>query len=230
MKEITNTARDEINSFQNSDLVIVWGGANDISKNNTKEAVKSISEFVVTNKDLNVVLINSPHRHDLLRESCVNNEVVKFNRQMKKIMKLQSKVKILELTLDRYHFTTHGLHLNSKGKKAVTQDLALVVQQFFNKKNIPPISTSIAFPWKDPPLNVLNIEIQDPNASVDDPPLNDTNIEIQDSNASVEDPPLNDTIIETQDTNASIEVNNPTSSYNHRRNCPVRKNPDFLWM
>jgi lysophospholipase L1-like esterase len=190
MKEITNTAREELKTLQSDDLVVVWGGANDISKNNMKEAVKSLSGFVDTNKDLNVVLINSPHRYDLLPESCVNKEVAKFNRQVKKIMKLQSKVKILELTLDRYHFTTHGLHLNSKGKKVVSHDLAVVVQQLFNKANISP--NSISIPWKDPPLN--------------------------------------DTIIEIQVTNTTEEANNLTSSSYHRRNCPARRNPDFLWM
>jgi|SRR5215510_7701163 len=78
-------------------------------------------------------------------------------------MKLQSKVKILELTLDRYHFTSHWLRLNSKVKKVVSQNLALVVQQFFNKENIPPISISI--PCKDSPLNDTIIEIQDTNAT-----------------------------------------------------------------
>jgi hypothetical protein len=67
-KEITNTAREELQTLKSDDLVVVWGGANDISRNNTKEAVKSISEFVNVNKELNVVLINSPHRHDLIPE------------------------------------------------------------------------------------------------------------------------------------------------------------------
>jgi hypothetical protein len=57
-------------------------------------------------------------------------------------------VKILELNLDRNHFITHGLHLNSEGKELVSQELALVVQQFFKKKQTPTIS----MPWKDPSL------------------------------------------------------------------------------
>ena len=56
-----------------------------LSRNNMKEAVKSASEFVDVNKELNIVLINSPHRHDLLPESCVNQEVTKFNRQVQKL-------------------------------------------------------------------------------------------------------------------------------------------------
>jgi len=91
------------------------------------------------------VLINSPYRYDLIPESCVNNEVKTFNRQVKKSMKLQSNVKSLELTLARLHFTSHGLHLNTKGKKVVSQNLALTVNQFFNKENKP--SISIPIPW-----------------------------------------------------------------------------------
>jgi hypothetical protein len=163
MKVITNTANEELNPLQSDDLVVVWAGANDIGKNNLKEAMNSVSEFVETNKDLNVILINSPHRYDLSPESCVNNEVAKFNRQVKKVMKLQPKVRILELTLDRYHFTSHGLHLNFKGKKVVSQNLALVVQQFFSKENIPP--NPIPVLWKDPPLDDTIIEIQDTNAT-----------------------------------------------------------------
>jgi hypothetical protein len=53
--------------------------------------------------------------------------------------------------------------LNSKGKKVVFQNLALVVPQFFSKENIPP--NSIPVPWKDPPLDNTVIEIQDTNAT-----------------------------------------------------------------
>ena len=43
MNEITKTAREELKSLKSDDLVVVWGGANDISRNNTKEALKSVS-------------------------------------------------------------------------------------------------------------------------------------------------------------------------------------------
>jgi len=98
MNEITKTAREELKSLKSDDLVVVWGWANDISRNNTKEALKSLSEFVNENKELNIVLINSPRRHDLLPESSMNQEVTKFNRQVNKIMKLPSKVKVLQIS------------------------------------------------------------------------------------------------------------------------------------
>jgi hypothetical protein len=101
-------------------------------------------------------------------------------------MKLQSKVKILELNLYRNHFTAHGLHLNSKGKELVSQELALVVQQFFKTKQTPTFS----IPWKDPSLASTDTEIQDPNTN---------------------------------------ETNKSAKSSHYRRNCPARRNPDFLW-
>jgi hypothetical protein len=59
--------------------VILWGGTNDISRNNTNEALKNLSNFMNANKKVNIILISSPLRHDLLLSSCVNNEVAKFN-------------------------------------------------------------------------------------------------------------------------------------------------------
>jgi hypothetical protein len=125
-----------------------------------KGAMNSVFEFVNGNKELNVVLIDSPHSFDILRESCVNQEVIKFNRQILKIMEHQSGVKILASNLDRNCFTTHGLHLNTKGKKLVSQDLAWLAQPFFNEKQI--LST-ISTPRKDPlpPVTSSDSESQD---------------------------------------------------------------------
>jgi hypothetical protein len=115
MNEVINTVREELKTLSSDLLVVVRGGVNYIRKNNTKEALNSVPKFVNENKELNV-LINSPYTFDILPESCVNQEVIRFNRQIRKIMEHQSKVKILELNSDRNCFNTHGLHLNTKGK------------------------------------------------------------------------------------------------------------------
>jgi len=65
MNEVINAVRKELKTLNSDDLVVVWGGANDIRRNNMKEALNSVSKFVNENKELNVVLINSPHRHDI---------------------------------------------------------------------------------------------------------------------------------------------------------------------
>jgi len=51
MSEITKIAREELNSLKSDALVVLWGGANDISKNNTKETLNLLFEFVNRNKN-----------------------------------------------------------------------------------------------------------------------------------------------------------------------------------
>jgi len=46
MKELMNTARNEIKALYSEDFVVVWGGANDISKNNTREATNSCTLLI----------------------------------------------------------------------------------------------------------------------------------------------------------------------------------------
>jgi hypothetical protein len=46
MDTLVNTRRDEIRKLRSEDVVIIWGGANDKSKNNTKVALKHVCNFV----------------------------------------------------------------------------------------------------------------------------------------------------------------------------------------
>jgi hypothetical protein len=174
-------------THKSNDVVVIWRGANDIGRNNTKEALNYITNFMTDNEDENIVIINSPQRHDLIPSSCVNKEVLKFNRQIKKITKLHPNVQLLELKLDRNHFTTHGLHLNTSGKKLVSTTLARMIEQPCKSKHENPI----CIPWKDPPVE---------------------------GNYAVTQDQITDTV-------------NPKSacSSRHHRDCPTRRNPDFLW-
>ena len=188
MNAITATAGEAVKSLKCDDVVVIWGGSNDISRNNKKDTLKKVNEFVKGNSELNIVLINAPHRHDLIPESCVNKEVVKFNRQMKKIVKPYSNVQLLEANLDRNYFSRHGMHLNSKGKEQYSKQLATIVEKIFRKEQSVPIS----IPW-DVPFLVPN----------------DT---------------------ETQDLNTDDKISEAAESSQHRRKCPARRNPDFLWI
>jgi hypothetical protein len=65
------------------------------------------------------VIANVPHRHDLMPSSCVNSEVVKFNRQLTKNKKI-CYVKILEVNLDTECFTKCDQHLNLTWKEHIS--------------------------------------------------------------------------------------------------------------
>jgi hypothetical protein len=103
------------------------------------EVLKKLSNFMNANKKVNIVLIISLPRHDLLLSYCVNNEVAKFNRQLKKIVKLHAKVEFLEVKFQRKHFIRHGQHLNNSGKELVSLELAKSVEQLVNRKKTAPI-------------------------------------------------------------------------------------------
>jgi len=57
-----------------------------MGKNNSKEAIRHLHNFVEKRQKLNTVVMTAPPRHDLITFSCVNNEVVIFNSQIKKRM------------------------------------------------------------------------------------------------------------------------------------------------
>jgi len=161
MSEITKMAKEEIKNLKGDDT-LVWGGANDISKNNSTRALKLLSEFIIEHKEINMVVINSPHRQDLLPNSCVNQEVNTFNRKLSKIMKLHPNAQVLEVELDRNHFTRHGLHLNSERKSQLSQKLSLLIQNFKTSNQEEPIPA----PWRDPLETDINSEVHEPSISI----------------------------------------------------------------
>ena len=78
--------------------------------------------------------MSAPPRYDLILPSCVNNEVVRFKRQLKKRMKMYNNVKIIETDLKRKYFTKHGLHLNLSGKEHIALKLTAVIKRFFQQE------------------------------------------------------------------------------------------------
>jgi hypothetical protein len=89
----------------------------------------------------------------------VNKEVLNYNTQLGKVTRLQPNVKLLEIKLVRNHFTRHGLHLNLKGKKLISQEIAMIVDQFFKQTKKSPIPT----PRKSISSEQSNSKIQKPN-------------------------------------------------------------------
>jgi hypothetical protein len=124
-------------------------------------AISNVSDLVKRSLDTNIVLINAPHRHDLIPTLCVNKEVWKYNRLLRKVAKLNTNIQFLELDLDRSHFTSHGMHINSKGKDQLSQQLAKQIDLIFNKPQFPPIS----IPWELTNPELTNTDPRDVNTN-----------------------------------------------------------------
>jgi capsular polysaccharide biosynthesis protein len=76
--------------------VIIWGGANDINKNEVNNSLKHLKNFINTRQNTNIIVVTAPHRHDLQESSCVNREVVVFNRKLRKITKTMDNVELTQ--------------------------------------------------------------------------------------------------------------------------------------
>ena len=140
---IVDAVKEDIGTLKSDDVIVVWGGWN-IGENNSKEGLRQVYNFFKNDQTVDITVMTAPRRHDLLSSSCVNNEMISFNRQKRMI--IYKNVKILEIYVEREHFTKHGLHLNSSGKECIALKPATVVRSFFfNKERMSPICLQ----WKD---------------------------------------------------------------------------------
>jgi len=65
---------------------VVWGGAKDVARNEANNALTHIINCVKSRKHTNVLIVSLPARFDLLSTSCVNKEVITYNRKLHKWM------------------------------------------------------------------------------------------------------------------------------------------------
>jgi len=94
MRVTVDTVKEDNMKLKSDDVVVVWGGSNDTGKNNSKETLNHLCDFVKNKQMINIVVMTAPPRCDLFPSSCINNEVTSFNRQLKKRMTLYNNVKI----------------------------------------------------------------------------------------------------------------------------------------
>jgi hypothetical protein len=83
---ITNTVMD-VKLLTKNNLVVVWRGTRDISRNKTSGGLNQLKDFYRNNYQMNIIQMCVSHRYDLPGDSCVNKEAVVFNRKLDKLMK-----------------------------------------------------------------------------------------------------------------------------------------------
>jgi hypothetical protein len=161
LSTITTSAGSDIQTLSKQDVVVVWGGSRNVGKNETKRGINRVKNFVETNKHTNIILMEVPHRHDLIQHSCVNKEVGKFNSIMKKHMKAHENTEVIKVNLDRGAFTKHGQHMNATGKELMAKRITEAIKHTLTASKKTPIimawkegtSKDKQDPWKDAPGN-----------------------------------------------------------------------------
>jgi hypothetical protein len=61
----------------------------------------------------NVIILDTPHSHDLEEKLRINKEVIIFNRKLHKVMISFQHVQLLDMNMSRNLCMRHGLHMNS---------------------------------------------------------------------------------------------------------------------
>jgi lysophospholipase L1-like esterase len=108
--------------------VVIMGGANDISRNETKNCINTLKCTLSALTSTNVVVLNIPTRHDLIQESVVNKEIRKANIDISKVCKRFRNVEVLDISnISRAYHTRHGQHLNKKGKEHIYQEINKII-------------------------------------------------------------------------------------------------------
>jgi len=77
-----------------------------------------------------VIIINAPHRFDLEESSCVNKEAEIFNRKLKRIKKRYNHTEVTDMSVNRDHYTKHGLHMNKTGKEWLARRTADTIKNY----------------------------------------------------------------------------------------------------
>ena len=106
---LTSSATGDIESLTKKDIIVFWGGTNDVRKNNSRDAFKDIVKFVEINSHTNIIVMSVPQRHDLCDWSCVNPEVKTFNINLVNLMKSFKHVTVTKVQLQKKFFTRQCL-------------------------------------------------------------------------------------------------------------------------
>jgi hypothetical protein len=80
----------------------------------------------------------------------INEQIVSYNKRLHKVTKKYKHVKLVRVTTSWNNFTTHGLHLNYKGKEAMTKEILNNLTSNCKCQSLP----AIKLPWKNEYENV----------------------------------------------------------------------------
>ena len=110
------TCIEEVSKLTKNYMLVLWGGTNDVSKNNSTKGLTQEINYLRSNQQTNSIVITVPHRFDLDYNSCVNTEVKMYNRRLINVTNYLNKVTLVNAVTERKYYTRHGLHLNVRGK------------------------------------------------------------------------------------------------------------------
>jgi hypothetical protein len=99
VKDVLKNCVRDCTALGPQDHVVIMGGATDISRNETINCINTLKSTLSALTSTNVVVLNIPARHYLVKESIVNKEIRKANMDINKVCKRLSNVEVLQSLL-----------------------------------------------------------------------------------------------------------------------------------
>jgi hypothetical protein len=233
--EILKAAKLEVINLNKHDVIVLCVGANDVYRNNSIVAYRSIIKFVMRNNNTNIIIMEVPHRHDLSDRSCVNTAIQSFNNKLKNIAAKYEHVTITESPQERRYYTLHGLHFNRRGKIQIAKQVITEINKTAGKKVPDPIQLGWLFESvrEGPTNNILTIEIQRDNegARMEPQVTVDTGTESRRSHETSHPTPQIVTSEVTSETIPGVTniSNQGLRTSNRVKRIPNTRRDDFLW-
>lgn len=213
MKELTNTLNSTVSALSKNDVCIIWGGSCDIAKNESEYGLQQVKDLATKLSYTNLVVINAPFRHDLQENSCVNSAVKGFNRKLSKYSKAFENLQSIEVVNCRELYSNHGLHLNWRGREAMTSKIVNVINDILNVQKPAPIVMEWKEERKNGPTLPENCEIakgKNNQCFI----VNEENMQVYREIRKDDNEPENETVLQSK----------------RLRKVPKKRSSDFLWI
>jgi sentrin-specific protease 8 len=129
VKNVLNEMENEVKRLTKKDYVVIAAGTNDVDSYMVNQSCiashieDKIKELVHTN----FIITALPYRYD---ESFLNNKIKRINNQLEQFCKKYNHINYLSLrNINRYDYTSYGLHLNKIGKSKYVDSLYNLVNE-----------------------------------------------------------------------------------------------------
>jgi hypothetical protein len=80
---LLNPVPEYVSNLTDKDILIFFGGSNDVSNNNMEVTLLDIQQFVTKNNYTNIILGEIPNRYDTAESSDLHQKIMTYNRKQK---------------------------------------------------------------------------------------------------------------------------------------------------
>lgn len=143
LNEVVEKAIDRLNEFVNlsaKDFIVFVGGSNDTSKIHQKKLFHLYSRLFAALTNTNIIVCETPFRFDEVEK---NIEIAETNNMVAQMCNVSSNARFLPMinSMQRHHFTDHGLHMRHSGKRVLSRLISNCIEQILLEQSVSSLRT-----------------------------------------------------------------------------------------